>query len=231
MPVARRKSTNQKASRKPFFLKLLIWILGLSLAFLGGYTYRSWKTGPGPRALHAPLYEEKAHREVVIPKPTTPTIASPQAPFPTLPKVVIVIDDLGYHKQLGVEFIELEAPITFSFLPQAPYAKEMAVLAFQKGKETLIHLPMEPKTYPEVDPGPGALMIGMRSEEVQAILSKDLDEFPYVKGANNHMGSRFTEDREKMVLVLALLKKGGCSSWTASPPPSRWSRYWPLNWG
>jgi uncharacterized protein len=207
--VARRKSSNPKASRKPFLLKLVVWLVGLSLAFLAGYTYHSWKTISTPRTLHAPLYEEKVHRDVVIPKPTPPTIPSPPAPFPALPKVVIVIDDLGYHKQLGVEFIELEAPITFSFLPQAPYAKEMAVLAYQKGKETLIHLPMEPKTYPEADPGPGTLLVGMSSEEVQTILIKDLAEFPYVKGANNHMGSRFTENPEKMGLVLAVLKRRG----------------------
>jgi hypothetical protein len=108
-----------------------------------------------------------------------------------------------------MEFIDLEAPITFSFLPQAPYAKEMAVLAHQKGKEILIHLPMEPKTYPETDPGPGSLLVGMKPDEIQAVLLKDLDEFPQAKGANNHMGSRFTEDREKMVLVLTLLKKRG----------------------
>jgi hypothetical protein len=194
-------------SRRPFFLKLVVWIAGLSLAFLGGYAYRSWKTAPVTRTHHAPPYEEKVHRELVIPKPAAPAPPGAAGLAPALPRAVIVIDDLGYHKQLGMAFIELKAPVTFSFLPQAPYAREMAALAHQNGKETLIHLPMEPKTYPEVDPGPGALLVSMSAEEVHSILVKDLEEFPHVTGANNHMGSRFTEDREKMGQVLGLMKK------------------------
>ena len=82
----------------------------------------------------------------------------------------------------------------------------MARLAFEKGKETLLHLPMEPNAYPETDPGPGALLTRMSDEEIQNILERDLEAFPRVTGVNNHMGSHFTEDRDKMAVVLKTIK-------------------------
>jgi uncharacterized protein len=121
--------------------------------------------------------------------------------------VAIVIDDLGYQRQLTLDFIALDIPLTLSFLPQAPFARELANNAFQKGKEILLHLPMEPKSYPQADPGPGALLQGMTDDEIQQILKKDLDAFPLVAGVNNHMGSRFTEDTEKMTVVLRIIKE------------------------
>jgi polysaccharide deacetylase 2 family uncharacterized protein YibQ len=121
--------------------------------------------------------------------------------------VAIVIDDLGYQKQLAIDFIEADVPLTLSFLPQAPFAGEMVQLALQKGKETLLHLPMEPKDFPQTNPGPKALLTSMSDEEIRTILEKDLETFPQVAGVNNHMGSRFTEDRHKMALVLRMIKE------------------------
>jgi polysaccharide deacetylase 2 family uncharacterized protein YibQ len=128
-------------------------------------------------------------------------------PFPKLPKIAIVIDDLGYDRHIAQEFIDLQAPLTLSFLPQAPHAKEMALLAREKGKEILLHLPMEPLDFPKTNPGPGALLLSMRANEILQIIDNDFNNFPFAQGANNHMGSRFTENREKMAVVLESLKK------------------------
>ena len=83
----------------------------------------------------------------------------------------------------------------------------MALLAREKGKETLLHLPMEPLDYPGTNPGPGALLLSMSANEILQIINNDFNKFPFVRGANNHMGSRFTENREKMAVVLEFLKK------------------------
>jgi hypothetical protein len=179
----------------------------IALAFGAGYQYRSRQVPREGRVARLPVYEEKLHREILPPKPLKSIPQPPPVSATVLPRVVIVIDDIGYHKQLAEDFIDLDVPLTFSFLPQSPHAKEMALLAHQKGKETLIHLPMEPKTFPEVDPGPGALLVAMGSEEIQTQVGKDLEGFPHIAGANNHMGSRFTEDREKLAAVFKILKK------------------------
>ena len=39
------------------------------------------------------------------------------------------------------------------------------------------------------------------------MLEQDLEDVPGAKGVNNHMGSSFTENREKMLIVLKELKK------------------------
>ena len=62
----------------------------------------------------------------------------------------------------------------------------------------MLHLPMEPKEFAASEHGPMALLTRMPNEEIQSILEKDLEAFQQVVGVNNHMGSRFTEDREKI---------------------------------
>ena len=165
------------------------------------------EAGKKPSTPNLPLFEERNHKEISPPSKPEPFTGRPYPQVNGLPVVAIVIDDLGYQKQLAVDFIEVDAPLTLSFLPQAPFAGELVRQADQKGKETLLHLPMEPKEFPQVNPGPKALLTSMSNEEIRNILENDLEAFPQVAGVNNHMGSRFTEDRDKMTLVLSIIKK------------------------
>jgi len=53
------------------------------------------------------------------------------------------------------------------------------------------------------------LLLSQSDEEIRKRLDGFLREVPYAKGANNHMGSRFTEERGKMGIVLGFLKGKG----------------------
>jgi polysaccharide deacetylase 2 family uncharacterized protein YibQ len=181
--------------------------MGLVLAFGAGYIWWSWKPEKWPATPSLPPFEERNHKKI---SPSSKPETFRKRFYPQmegLPLVAIVIDDLGYQKQLALDFIDFEAPLTLSFLPQAPFSKEMVSQAFQKGKETLLHLPMEPNAFPQNNPGPKALLTSMTDEEIRKILEEDLEAFPQVVGVNNHMGSRFTEDRDKMALVLRTIKE------------------------
>jgi polysaccharide deacetylase 2 family uncharacterized protein YibQ len=125
------------------------------------------------------------------------------------PKVAIVIDDLGGENHLAQELLRWDIPLTFSILPFTPYSKTLALEAHQKGKETILHLPMEPQGYPKVKPGEGVLLYEMNKETLLAQLSKDIEAIPYIKGVSNHMGSRVTRDPEKMRIILSELKRRG----------------------
>lgn len=205
----RKKTSPEKKRRIPLYQGILV-LFGLTLIFsiIGGYFF--WKNYLNPRPVPELPYEElepRPPKEIFIPQapPSRPeTAVKPKLEFP---KIAIVIDDLGYDRPIAQEFIDFQAPLTLSFLPQAPHAKEMALLAREKGKETLLHLPMEPLDYPGTNPGPGALLLSMSSNEILQIINNDFNNFPFVRGANNHMGSRFTENREKMAVVLESLKK------------------------
>jgi polysaccharide deacetylase 2 family uncharacterized protein YibQ len=123
------------------------------------------------------------------------------------PKIALVIDDLGEERRIARELLELDFPLTFSILPFTPYAKTIAREAHLKGKEVIVHVPMEPHGYPKVRPGEGALLEEMNEESLRQQLVKDIEAVPYIKGASNHMGSRLMEDPEKVKVILSELKQ------------------------
>jgi polysaccharide deacetylase 2 family uncharacterized protein YibQ len=125
------------------------------------------------------------------------------------PKVGIIIDDLGHDRALANAFMELKLPLTFSFLPFAPASRSIAHKAKQDGREVMLHLPMEPISYPAVNPGDGVLLVSMDEDMILDVLDRDLSQVPFASGVNNHMGSRFTQREEKMIIVLNELKRRG----------------------
>ncbi len=124
------------------------------------------------------------------------------------PRVALIIDDMGYHQQIGRRLLALDLNLTFSFLPQAPYTKKQEELAWEKGHDVLLHLPMQAHGA-AWDPGPGALYLKYSTPRIQALVEEDLQSVPHAIGSNNHMGSSFTENRAAMHAVLAVLKKRG----------------------
>ena len=124
-----------------------------------------------------------------------------------LPLVAIIIDDLGYHKKLATKLSKLDAVLTFSILPYSPFQKSIARLSRDKGFGIMLHLPMEPVEYPDVNPGPGTLLTSMTPDELTRQLEKALDEVPFISGVNNHMGSKMTAESSQMYQIFSILKK------------------------
>jgi polysaccharide deacetylase 2 family uncharacterized protein YibQ len=124
-----------------------------------------------------------------------------------LPKVAVIIDDIGFDVELARSFLELKPPLSLSILPTAPHAQAIAREAMGKGVEILLHLPMEPKESNGDGPGSGALLVKMGEEEFVETLNGHLSGIPGIKGVNNHMGSLLTEREDKMALLFRELKK------------------------
>jgi polysaccharide deacetylase 2 family uncharacterized protein YibQ len=134
--------------------------------------------------------------------------SEPGLPKTTLPpRIAIVIDDLGGENQISQELLQWSLPITFSILPFTAHAKSLALEAHQKGKEIILHLPMEPYGYPQTKPGKGVLLHDMNREKLRRQLLEDIEAVPYVQGVSNHMGSRLMEDPGKLKVILTELKK------------------------
>lgn len=121
------------------------------------------------------------------------------------PLVAIIIDDMGYDRQLGYQFLRFRANLSFSFLPQAPFAAELAEQAFQGGHDVLVHLPMEPKDE-KVPIEAVTLLVKDSPERIRQKTEAMLTAIPQVMGANNHMGSRFSESGTGMRVVIETLK-------------------------
>jgi polysaccharide deacetylase 2 family uncharacterized protein YibQ len=132
-----------------------------------------------------------------------------KSPEPPRPRVAIVIDDLGYDGRLARSFLALQEPLSFAVLPHATFSKSIARQVHEAGRDLLLHLPMEPKGHPEVNAGEGVLLVAMNDGVLLERLRENLAALPFVAGINNHMGSRFSEDEDKMRVVLGEIKQRG----------------------
>lgn len=123
--------------------------------------------------------------------------------------MALVIDDIGYDMVAVDALLSLNIPLTFGVLPHCPYSSASARRAHEAGHEVILHLPMEPLGHPETDPGEGALLVDMTKREMLNTLESNLRSVPHVSGVNNHMGSRFMEHEDKLIVVFRELKKRG----------------------
>jgi len=159
-----------------------------------------WGSAPTPAA-SAPA------RAVPKPRDPAPAPPAPQASLAlmTAPRVAIIVDDLGARRDVFDPLRDIRRPLTIAVLPGLPLSQWTAREAAAAGMEVIVDLPMEPYRFPEVDPGPGALLMTMSPQELQAQVGAHLASVPGAVGVTNHMGSRMTEDRARMHTVLEVL--------------------------
>jgi len=158
-------------------------------------------------AAELPFEEHDIQFEEVVPqgKDSAPGKV-PSLAAEKLPQVAIIIDDMGYHPEVGRDLIALDLSLSFSFLPHAPFTPGLEEMAYQKGNPILLHLPLEPRSA-EWDPGPGALFLKDDSATRRKKFYADLQHVPHATGVNNHMGSLFTEDRTAMEELVELFSE------------------------
>ena len=136
-------------------------------------------------------------KEPVIP-PVVPPIEIPMMEI----SVSIIIDDMGWNRKIIKEIEGIQEPLTLSFLPFAPYSKEILENLKNKHFEFLLHLPLEPFP-PAQCLDKGLIRMDMDNDEIIEQFNQNMENFyPYIKGINNHMGSLFTSKEEKMEVLL-----------------------------
>ena len=118
-------------------------------------------------------------------------------------KIAIIIDDMGINRKRSQQIADLKYPLTVSFLPYAPQLKEQIEQSQNSGQEIMLHIPMEPKIMQNYTKQ--MLTVNMTDEEIAKILDAMLQKVPQAVGINNHMGSKFTEDRHRMGVVMQKL--------------------------
>jgi len=184
----------------------------------------NWRKGEksyiftGARVPKAPKVQVKPAPAIVKEKRTEPraeAVRKPEskpAPAAAAPrsKVALVVDDMGNSLEALDELLALGEPVTVSVLPYSPHSRETAEIAHRKGLEVLLHLPLESLNNHDSEAGmEGLIHSGMSEAEVRKIMADDLDQVPYIKGVNNHMGSKVTADEALMRIILEPLKEKG----------------------
>jgi len=194
--------------RFPYFkVIILAGILAAAFLFLERLPSPEQKAAedkeiPGTQKQAEPEGDEK-YRRAVKPAPSMPAVKKHHR------MVAVVIDDIGFDMKALRDLADIPAPIAFSVLPFSPHRADAVEFLHARNKEILLHLPMEPHGYPETSPGKGALMARMDEDQIVRQLREDLAAVPYASGVNNHMGSLFMEDSERLKQVMMELKKQG----------------------
>jgi len=206
MTRTKKKTPAKKKVKKPagffsikrVFIFFFLTILVAVSVFAAGYVifFRTvFAQGSLSGLKSGIVFEEPdppVHEEPITDKPDPGTLSGEM-----LPKVAIIIDDLGYHEKIGNKFLNFPIELTYSFLPFAPHSGKQEKIAFNSGKTIMLHLPLEPKD-PHWDPGPGALLLTDSPELQKDKLEQALTAVPHAQGVNSHMGSGYTENAEKM---------------------------------
>ncbi|MDO9210573.1 MAG: divergent polysaccharide deacetylase family protein [Deltaproteobacteria bacterium] len=195
MGRSKKKGKRKKNNGRRVTFILIPVFLALSLAFF--YILKTASPGkkPGRQVVRISIPKEKIPEE--------------GAGFRSSPQLALIIDDGGYNMENFKEMLGIGKPITYAILPFTPHAREAALLAYRDGSEVMLHLPMEPKNGEQYSLEKNTVRTGMDSKRVQKILEDALKQVPHVRGINNHMGSKATEDPQVMEALMQVLKKEG----------------------
>ena len=206
------KSRKKKIKLRTLALALLVGggLLFTSLSLFLLSDHPSKPVAPGERSSRAVSSKKQNSKgEQAARKPQKKELSAKhkREDSESLPKVAIIIDDVGFDVDLARSFVELKPFLTLSVLPTAPHAQAIAREAIGKGVEVLLHLPMEPKENNDEGPEEGTLLAKMGEEEFVVTLNGHLSKIEGVKGVNNHMGSLLSEREDKMALLFRELRK------------------------
>jgi len=122
-------------------------------------------------------------------------------------KVAFVIDDWGYSLNNIDTLFQIERPVTLAVLPHLRYSKEISDRVKKQGREydVILHLPLESKSGKSAERD--TISRNMKKDRALVILKEDIESVPGMIGVSNHQGSRATEDKEIMKIILGELKK------------------------
>jgi uncharacterized protein len=131
------------------------------------------------------------------------TESAPAAISVTQPVIAIIIDDLGNSLEEGQQTAALPGPVACAILPHTEFSRQIAELAYAKGKPVMLHLPME--SVSDMPLGPGGITLDMTQKEIQDTVRGDLASIPHLVGVNNHEGSLITQHPGDMAWVMQVL--------------------------
>jgi polysaccharide deacetylase 2 family uncharacterized protein YibQ len=161
-------------------------------------------------ALRRPAKEDAALSFVLPVEPSVEIAEKKPAPRGAGGKVALIMDDMGNSLETLDELIALGRPMTIAVLPYSAHGAETARLAHERGLEVLLHLPLESiNNHEAMANTEGLIMATMTEPAIVAAFEASYDRVPFAVGTNNHMGSRFTAERDLMRVLLRPIKERG----------------------
>jgi len=103
----------------------------------------------------------------------------------------------------------MKSPLVFSVAlrPDKGEAARVAKEVREEHHEVLLHLPMEPKGYPRLDPGKDAILLDLSRIEIEDRITRCLSAIGPVQAVVSRLGSAALNDPDVMRAVLDELKR------------------------
>lgn len=163
------------------------------------------------RAHHAPAHS--IARPETTPLPADEPVQAPEPEISDAGKaagIALILDDVGYDLPELQRMLRLGVPVAIAVIPDAPYARQAAIMAHQAGHVVMLHLPMQPESEKYSRHMSDAFLTDqMNEKQLRRTFISDLALVPYVEGVNNHMGSALTQLEKPMHWVMQVcLEKG-----------------------
>ena len=123
------------------------------------------------------------------------------------PVIAVIIDDMGNALEAGRRVAELPGPVACAILPHTPYAVTLADSCHLRGKQVLLHLPMQ--ALDDAPLGRGGISLDMTEEQIKHTVRDDLASVPYAVGVNNHEGSLISMHPGDLAWIMQTLHAAG----------------------
>jgi polysaccharide deacetylase 2 family uncharacterized protein YibQ len=123
------------------------------------------------------------------------------------PRLALVLFGFGDDLDEARRVFDLPVPFAVALTPDAKTSSAMFRAAHRLGREIVLHIPLEPVNYPQLNPGPGTLLVTMKPDRATGTMRRWLDRSGPVVGVANHMGSLATQDMTLMGAVYRELRR------------------------
>jgi polysaccharide deacetylase 2 family uncharacterized protein YibQ len=122
-------------------------------------------------------------------------------------RLALVLYAFGDDTERAAAFFRLRLPFAVALVPGASASRVIFRAARERQREVVLHLPLEPINYPQVNPGPGTILVTMRPSRITALVRRYLDQAGPVSAVANLTGSLATQDMTVVSAVYQELKR------------------------
>ena len=116
-------------------------------------------------------------------------------------RLAVVVFGFGDQDSLARTFFALPSPFAVAVSPGAKSSAALFRAAHDRGREVVLDLPLEPLNYPQLNPGPGTILVTMKPTQIASLMGRYFDQAGAVAAVANDQGSLATQDMTVMSAI------------------------------
>ena len=155
------------------------------------------------------LENYKPQQLIHIPPPSIRERGKLYAINPKLPKICIVVYDFGsINDTLFDKYNALDLEIAFAFRPNLLNSKYHYEKALDKGRNTLIQLPMEGEKNTE-NIKSLTILSTMNKQDIEQIINRIITDYPEIIAISNYFGDNIYQKEELLSNIFSIIQAHG----------------------